>query len=106
MRRLDFTAAAAFAIDGMTVVAAAYNAAWLALLADGPRPRRASAMILALLNIGIAAEAVFAQSLYTAHRFELSQEAFFAPQAWLPARLLLLAGTLLLSSLILRRRDR
>src|SRR5438874_1691335 len=40
MRRLDFTAAAAFAIDGMTVVAAAYNAAWLALLADGPRPRR------------------------------------------------------------------
>ena len=74
MRRLDFTAAAAFAIDGMTVVAAAYNAAWLALLADGPRPRRASAMILALLNVGIAVEALFAQSLYTAHRFELLQD--------------------------------
>ena len=106
MRRLDLTAAAAFAIDGTTVVAAAYNAAWLALLADGPRPRRASALILALLNISVAVEALFAQSLYTAHRFDVSQEAFFSPQAWLPVRILLLAGTLLLSSLILRRRER
>ena len=106
MRRVDLTAGAAFAIDGMTAVAAAYNAAWLALLAGGPRPRRASAMALALLNVGIAAEAVFAQSLYSAHRFELSQDAFFAPQAWLPVRMAMLAGTLLISALILRRRDR
>ncbi len=106
MRRVDLPAGLAFAVDGFTAVAASFNAAWLALYAGPGRERRTAALALAMLNVAIAVEAVFAQALYTAHRFGMSQDAFFDAQAWLPVRLAMLAGTLMISALILRRRDR
>ena len=107
MRRVDPAAALAFAADGATAAAALSNAAWLVArrLRGERRPgRRAAAATLALLNGGIAVQAVFAQALYSAHRFDLTTEPFFATGPWLASRLALLAGTLLLSSFFLRSR--
>jgi hypothetical protein len=101
---MDLAASFIFAVDGVTASAGAFNAAWLvtagAELAPG---RRAAAFSLAVLNLGAAAQAVFAQSMYTARRLGWPIEPFFEPGAWLASRLLLLAGTLLISMLILRR---
>ena len=102
----DIGAALAFAADGATVVAGAFNAAWLSVhwLRMEDRGRRLAAIALATLNLGIAAQAAFAQALYSAHRFGLAIDPFFATAPWLASRLAVLAGTLLLSLLILRRR--
>ena len=51
-------------------------------------------------------QAMFAQALFTAHRLDLATEPFFAPGLWLASRIILLAGTLLLSLLILRKAAR
>lgn len=107
--RVDPAAALIFAADAATAVAAACNAAWLSLhrlrTADS-QGRRAAAMTLVLLNAGIAVQAAFAQALYSAHRFALSTEPFFTTGPWLASRVVLLAGTLLLSVLILRSHER
>jgi hypothetical protein len=108
MLRMDAAAGIAFAADGATAAAGAFNAAWLALhrLGDVRPGRRSAALTLLLINAGAAVQAAFAQALYSAHRFGLPQAAFFETPAWLGSRALLLAGTLLLSLLILRRSGR
>jgi hypothetical protein len=93
--------------DGLTAAAACFNAAWL-LRERMPREtapaRRLAAFSLGLLNAGIAAEAAYAQTLFTAHRLDMATEPFFDAAPWLAARTGLLAGTLLITALILRRR--
>jgi hypothetical protein len=105
---MDTSAALAFAIDGATAVAGSFNTAWLAQhwLRGAQRGRRLAAITLAMLNAGIAAQAAFAQALYTSHRFGGPVDPFFSPAPWLASRALLLAGTLLLSTLILRKAQR
>jgi hypothetical protein len=104
---VDPAAGLLFALDGATCAAASFNTAWL--LARWARPgsdrRRTAAAALALLNAGIAVEAAFAQALLTAHRLGASTAPYFATASWLAARGGLLAGTLLVSALILRRRE-
>ena len=108
MQRLEPAAALVFAADGATAAAGAFNAAWLTThwLRVAARGRRLAALSLAIVNLGIAVQAGFAQALFTAHRLDLATEPFFAPALWLASRLTLLAGTLLLSLLILRRAAR
>jgi hypothetical protein len=104
VRNMDPGAATATAADGLTAAAAAFNAAWLAAYWLGPgQRRRLSALTLFALNAGIAVQAVFAQALYTAHRLDADVAPFFATGPWVAARALLLAATLMLSLLILRR---
>lgn len=102
---MDTSAALAFFADGATAVAAAFNAAWLYhhWVRGAQRTRRLAAVTLATLNAGVAVQAAFAQTLYTSYRLGASAEPFFAPAPWLASRVVLLAGTLLLSTLILRR---
>jgi hypothetical protein len=97
--------ALAFAADAATALAGAFNAAWLAAhwLRTAARGRRLAAMSLAIANAGVAAQAAYAQALFSAHRLGLPQEPLFGATPWLAARLPLLAGTLLLSLLIIRR---
>ena len=106
--RVDAAAGAAFAADGATAAAGSFNAAWLGAHAarESRRERAFAAATLALLNAGIAVQAIFAQALYQAHRFALPDGALFSAPAWLSARAALLAGTLLLSLLIVRRSAR
>jgi hypothetical protein len=101
----DWGAAFVFAADGTTAGAGTFNAAWLWAhwLRQTARGRRLAACCLAVLNAGIAVQAVFSQALFTAHRFDVEIDALFAPASWLASRALLLAGTLLLSALIVRR---
>lgn len=101
----DTEAALAFAADGLTVAAGGFNAAWLLThwLGMDERGRRLAAVTLATVNAGIAAQAAFAQAMYSAHRFGLGVDPFFATAPWLASRMTLLAGTLLLTLLILRR---
>ncbi len=108
MRRMDPAAALTFAVDGATAAAAAWNAAWFAahahsLVAGG---RRTASATLAVVNAGVAMQAIFAQALYSAHRLDLATGPFFETGPWVASRALLLAGTMLLSLLILRRRPR
>jgi hypothetical protein len=106
--RMDTSAALAFAVDGATAVAAAFNAAWLYhhWVRGAQRARRLAAVTLATFNLGVAVQAAFAQTLYTSHRLGAATEPFFAPVPWLASRAVLLAGTLMLSTLILRRSPR
>lgn len=105
---MDTTAGLIFAADGTTTVAGAFNAAWLLQhwVRGAQRGRRLAAITLATLNAGIAVEAAFAQALYASHRLGGPVEPFFAAAPWLASRIALLAGTLLLSLLILRRAAR
>ncbi len=102
---MDPGAAAAFFADGATVVAGAFNGAWLwAHWLRGAAPtRRLAAVTLALVNAGIAVQAAFGQALFSAHRLGMPVEPLFDPVPWVAARLPLLGGTLLLSALIFRR---
>lgn len=104
MPRLDVAAALAFAVDGATAVASAFNAAvlWARHGRESQRSRRHAIAVLAIISIGVAMQAAFAQALYTAHRFDMSTAPFFDATPWLASRVVLLAGTLLLSLLILR----
>ncbi|MEX0750494.1 MAG: hypothetical protein WD359_06760 [Dehalococcoidia bacterium] len=105
---MDVAAALTFAADGATAVASAFNAAVLLARRAGERTpgRRHAVMVLAVVSGGVAVQAVFAQALYSAHRFDLDVAPFFAPAPWLASRVVLLGGTLLLSALILRRHGR
>ncbi|HYM15763.1 MAG TPA: hypothetical protein VEZ14_09395 [Dehalococcoidia bacterium] len=102
---MDPSAVLIFAADGATAAAAAFNAAWLAAhWLRGVAPvRRLAAATLALVNAGIAVQAAFAQALFTARRLGWPVDVYFDAAPWLAARVLLLAGTLLLSLLIIRR---
>lgn len=102
---MDAAAGIIFAADATTAVAAAFNAAWLFghWLRTAARGRRLAALSLTAVNTGIAAQAVYAQALYSAHRFGWPEEPLFGATPWLAARLPLLAGTLLLTMLIFRR---
>lgn len=106
MRNVDAAAGLAFAADGATVAAGAFNAAWLfsyrPVRGEGARPSFA-ALSLGVLNAGIAVQAAFGQALYSAHRWGFDIEPFFATGPWLASRALVLGGTLVLSMLILRR---
>ena len=103
--RVDVGAAVSFAVDGATAVASAFNAAVLLARRGGERTRgrRQAVVALAVVSAGVAAQAAFAQALYSAHRFDLDVAPFFATGPWVASRIVLLAGTLLLSALILRR---
>lgn len=103
---MDTAAALAFAADGATVASAGFNAAWFCArwLRQDLARRRFAAATLALLNAGIAVQAAFAQALYSAHRFDIDAAPLFASGPWLGSRAALLAGVVLLSVLILRRR--
>ena len=105
---MDTAAALAFAVDGATAVAAAFNAAWLLQhwVRGAERGRRLAAITLALFNAGVGLQAASAQALYTSRRLNGPIGPFFAPEPWLASRVALLAGTLLLSLLILRRSPR
>lgn len=104
---MDLAAALLFAADGATAVSGAFNAVWLVAFAGEISPaRRTAATALAVLNAGAAVQAVFAQSMFSARRLGFSVDPFFEPGAWLASRLLLLAGTILISMLILRRMSR
>jgi hypothetical protein len=105
--RMDLAAASLFTADGATAASGAFNAVWLLAFAGEASPtRRTAAVALAVLNAGAAAQAAFAQVMFTTRRLGFSIDPFFEPGAWLAARLLLLAGTLLISMLILRRAAR
>ena len=103
---MDPAAGLAFAADGVTAVAASFNATWCWLQGGIERlpARRGPLAVIALLCAGIAAQAVFAQAMYSAHRFGYALDPFFEAGPWLASRLLLAAGTLALTALILRRR--
>lgn len=105
MRPLDVAAALTFAVDAAAFAAGAWNAA--ALLArratERAPARRAAYATLAAVNAGIAVQAAFAQALYATHRLGLDVAPFFEPAPWVASRALLLAGTLAMSALILRR---
>jgi hypothetical protein len=105
---LDHHAALITAVDGLTAAAAAFNAAWLCAypLRHERNGRRLAAFALAVVCAGIAVQAAFAQALFTAHRLDPGHTRLFETAPWLASRLLLLAGTLLLSALILRRLPR
>ena len=99
------SAAIIFAADGAAAASGAFNAAWLLRLAAVSAPgRRTAAASLAVLSAGIAVQAAAAQALFTTRRLGFDDALFFEPGPWLASRLLLLAGTLLISMLILRRR--
>jgi hypothetical protein len=96
-----------FAADGAAAASGVFNAGWLLQFASRtPAGPRRAAVSLAVLNAGVAAQASFAQALYSARRLGLDTAPFFEPGPWLASRLLLLAGVLLVSLLILRRRER
>ena len=104
---MDIAALCIFAADGVTAASGAFNAVWLLTFAsDAPPSRRTAAVALAITNAGAAVQAAFAQTMFTTHRLGFAIDPFFEPGAWLAARLLLLAGTLLISILILRRAAR
>jgi hypothetical protein len=106
-RHMDLTSFCITLADGLTAASGACNAAWLmALAARAAPPRRTAAISLAMLNAGAATQAVFAQSLFSARRLGASIDLFFEPGVWLASRLLLLAGTLLISALLLRQAAR
>lgn len=104
MLRIDAAAGFAFAADGLTAAAGVFNAAWLwrRLRAERSESRRTAIVALALVNLGAAVQAVFGQAMYSAQRSGYALDVFFAPGPWLASRLLLLAGVLLVSLLLLR----
>ncbi len=104
---MDPAAAFLFAADGATAVSGAFNSVWLLAFTGQAAPaRRNAAVALAVLNAGAALQAAFAQVMFTTRRLGFSIDPFFEPTAWLASRLLLFAGTLLISILILRRSSR
>lgn len=107
VRRVDAWYGFGFAAGGATAAAAAWNASWLWARwlrpEAGPPRRRFAAGALALLNAGVAVESTAAQGLYVAQHAGWDTTPFFVPAAWIGARAGLLAGTLLLSLLIVRR---
>jgi hypothetical protein len=102
---MDPAAALAFGVDGATAAAAGWNAAWFAAhgRALAPGGRRTAALTMAVLHAGIAVQALFSQALYSAHRLDLATAPLFGAGPWVASRALLLAGTLAVSALILRR---
>lgn len=102
---MDAGAGFIFAADATNAVAGAFNATWLTAhwLRAEARGRRLAAISLGTLNAGIAVQAAFAQALFNAHRFGWPEEPFFMATPWVAARLPLLAGTMLLTLLIVRR---
>jgi hypothetical protein len=106
--RMEPAAAISFAADGAAAASGAFNAAWLLRLAatssSARRARSTASFALAVLNAGVALQAVYAQALYSTRRFGYGADALFEPGPWLASRLLLLVGVLLISALIIRRR--
>lgn len=95
----------AIAANLTTTLAAAFNAA--ALLgrrtAALTPARRAAIAAIVCVNAGIAIEAMASQAMFAAWRAGAGIDVYFAPGAWTAARAPLLAGTLAMSALILRR---
>ena len=106
---MDSAAAAASFADGLTAIAATFNASWLVARRVRGEPaagRRVAAATLATICAGIAVQAAFAQAMFAAYRFGAPLEPFFTPAPWIAARVALLAGTSMLTLLILRRTSR
>lgn len=111
---MDLAAALVFAADAATAASGAFNAVWLYRFAAGTEPltdarsdaRRSAASALAILNAGAAAQATFGQAMYSSRQLGHAIDPFFEPGVWLASRLLLLAGTLLITAIILRRPSR
>ena len=105
---MDTAAGIAFAVDGATAAAGAFNAVVLLTrhASTGTAARRTAVIALAALNAGVALQAVFAQALYAAQRSDADTAPFFDAGPWLASRALLLAGTLLMAMLLTRRTAR
>jgi hypothetical protein len=106
---MDVGTALALGADGLTAAAAAFNAAWLAA---GPARnqrtagRRFGALTLAAISAGAAVQAAFSLALFASHTYGFDSGDLYAPGPWVASRVVLLAGTVLLSMLILRRNAR
>lgn len=99
--------AASFAVAAnlATALAAMFNAAALAMrrATAVTAARRTAIAVVACVNGGIAVEAAASQAMFAAWRSGAALDAFFAPGAWTAARMPLLAATLAMTALILRR---
>lgn len=98
----------AFAVDAATAAAGAFNTVLLLTrhAGAGTPARRYAVLALALLNAGASVQAVCAQALYAAHRAGADVAPFFETGPWFASRALLLAGTLLVAWLLVRRGSR
>jgi hypothetical protein len=92
------------AVDAATAAAALFNAAALSRRRERePSAARRNALLaLGVLSAGVAVQAVFSQALYASQRAGADTTPFFAADAWVASKALLLAGTLLLTVLITR----
>lgn len=101
---MDSLTITAVSADALTCAAAGADAGWLLARNAAREPsRRLAAGVLALLCAGVAVQAAGSIALFAAHRAGAA-DPFFEPRAWLATRTLLLAGTLALTALLLRRR--
>ena len=107
MRRVDPASSLVLCVDAATAAAALFNA--LALNARRERetiaPRRNAVSALVVLSAGVAVQAAFSQAMFASHRLGHELAPFFAADAWIASKALLLIGTLLLTLLITRRAD-
>jgi hypothetical protein len=104
---MDPPALLLFAADAATCTAAAFNVASL-LSRRSAQPsagRRNAISVLAALNAGIVIRAALGQALCMAGRCDWPAAAHARADVALAARLPLLAGTVMLSLLIVRRRS-
>jgi hypothetical protein len=67
------------------------------------RRKRVAALVLALLNGGIAVESLYSLSLFALHHRNGPEDALFAPGPWLAARLVLLLAVGSITLLIARQ---
>lgn len=89
--------------DIVTIVCGAFNATHFASrLLDG-EAHPAAALTLALLNVAVVLQTAFFLALYRAYQWHGALDPFFAPTAWLAARILLLVATAFVTALILRQ---
>jgi hypothetical protein len=89
--------------DIVTIACAAFNAAHFASRCVETQAHRVAAFTLTLVNAAVVLETAFFLALYHAYQWHASLDRFFAPPAWLTARVLLLLAVALITVLILRR---
>ena len=101
---MDLGLALSGVADGTAAASGAFNASWLLGVAQSAAPgRRVAAAALAMLSAGIAVQALLSQAMRWALAPGAESGPLMASGPWLASRLLLLAGSLLITMLILRR---
>jgi hypothetical protein len=101
---VDGAASLAFLVDGATATAALFNTAALNARRGDERVavRRSALLALSALCAGVVVQAAFSQAMFAAHRAGQDVAPFFATDAWVASKALLLAGTLLMALIIVR----